>query len=185
VEPVVQTLRRAVYPAPLPGNGGLLYAANPDSVDASLWWRPASGGTAQPLTTTVGDLVDTRVSADGRRVVATLAQMQQSLMFVPVSFNRTVEARPITDGYGRDLDPALDPKHNRIVFSSARSGNRNLWLARPDGSEPEPLTTERWLDERPAFSPDGEEIAFVSDRGGRRGIWVIKGCRRDTTISRC
>ena len=35
LEPVVQTLRRALFPAPMPGSRGLIYSANPDSVDSS------------------------------------------------------------------------------------------------------------------------------------------------------
>src|SRR3954468_10294827 len=36
-EPVITTNRRAIYPAPIPG-GGLIFAANPDAIDLSLWW---------------------------------------------------------------------------------------------------------------------------------------------------
>jgi len=81
--------------------------------------------------------------------------------------------RRLTDGYGGDLDPDFDPRGENLVFSSSRSGHRNLWISRGDGSQPAPLTTEAALDERPAFSPDGQEIAFVSDRDGQRGIWIM------------
>ncbi len=59
------------------------------------------------------------------------------------------------------------------MWSSARSGNRNLWIGAADGSNARPLTTGNALDETPAFSPDGTQIAFVSDRSEARGIWVI------------
>lgn len=172
-EPVVQTIRRAVFPAPLPDLGGLIYAANPDSVDLGLWWEPIGGGASRSLTTGIGELTEPHVSADGRRLVARLTESRRPLMFVPVRFDRPPDARGITDGYTGDLDPSIDPLSNRLVFSSSRSGNRNLWLAQGDGSNPVPLTTERFIDERPSFSPDGKQIAFLSDRGGRRGIWVI------------
>jgi TolB protein len=48
-----------------------------------------------------------------------------------------------------------------------------LWTARPDGTDPRPLTTGTALDEKPSLSPDGQRIAFISDRGGERGIWLI------------
>jgi Tol biopolymer transport system component len=172
-EPVVQTVRRAIFPALLADLGGLIYAANPDSVDLGLWWEPIGGGTPRSLTIGIGELSEPRVSADGQRVVARHTESRRSLMFVPVRFDRAPEVRAITDGYSGDLDPSLDPLSKRLVFSSSRSGNRNLWLAQEDGSNAVPLTTERFIDERPAFSPDGKQVAFVSDRGGRRGIWVI------------
>ena len=79
----------------------------------------------------------------------------------------------VTDGFSGDIDPSVDPRHDRMAFASARSGQRNLWLARADGTDPHPLTTADALDERPAFSHDGQQIAFVSDRGGQQGVWVI------------
>jgi Tol biopolymer transport system component len=172
-EPLVQTIRRAVFPAPLPDLKGLIYAANPDSVDLGLWWEPIGGGTPRSLTIGIGELSEPRVSADGHRLVARLTESRRPLMFVPVRFDRPPEVRAITDGYTGDLDPSLDPPSNRLVFSSSRSGNRNLWLAKGDGSNAVPLTSERFIDERPSFSADGKQVAFVSDRDGQRGVWVI------------
>src|SRR4030095_9882063 len=65
------------------------------------------------------------------------------------------------------------PDGGRLVFSSSRTGNRNLWTARGANVAPAPLTSGRTFDERPAVSPNGREIAFVSDRNGRRGIWLM------------
>jgi Tol biopolymer transport system component len=45
-EPVVQSVRRAIYPVPMP-DGGLIYSGNPNSSDLGLWWRPPGGGNAQ------------------------------------------------------------------------------------------------------------------------------------------
>ena len=76
--------------------------------------------------------------------------------------------------YGLDGDPPFIV----MAFSSSRSGHRNLWMAKVDGTEATPLTTEAAIDDRPAFSRDGQQIAFVSDRGGQRGIWIMASTRR-------
>ena len=172
-EPVIRTPRRAVFPVPMPDGKGLLYAANPDTADLGLWWRPLSGGTPQRLTLGLGEYSELRVSADGRSLVATLVVPRQSLVSIPARLDVPVEPRPLTDGSSGDLDPAASPRGDRLVFSSTRSGNRNLWISSSDLSHLQPLTSGVSSDERPAFSPDGTQIAFVSDRGGERGIWVL------------
>jgi eukaryotic-like serine/threonine-protein kinase len=171
VEVVVKTTRRAVHPAPTAG--GLFYAANPDSADPALWWRPLSRGEPVRLTTGVGAYAEPRISADGRSVVATLLEAKQSLISIPIGSGPAPAARDLTDGYFGDFDPALSPKGDRLVWSSARAGNRNLWTGAPDATRSRPLTVGSAFDERPAFSPDGGRVAFVSDRGGSRGIWLI------------
>ncbi len=172
-EPVLRSRRRAIYPAPMPEGRGLIFAANPSTVDLGLWWSPPGGGEPRPLTSGVGEHTEPYVSADGRRIVATLMESRQSLVVYPVAPGEAPAARALTDGYTGDLHPAMDPRGRRLVFSSSRSGNRNLWIAKPDGSDATPLTSETAFDERPAFSPDGDRVAFVSDRGGERGIWVM------------
>ncbi len=170
-EPIITTNRRAIYPAPFP-SGGLIYAANPDAVDLSLWWSAGRGHAARQLTIGVGEYSEERLSADGSRIVATVTDTLQSAIYrIPVSGADGI-AR-VTDGFGGDVDPSVDPRHARLVFASVRSGHRNLWVAKTDGTDPRPLTTENSIDERPAFSHDGQQIAFVSDRGGQQGIWVV------------
>ena len=105
-------------------------------------------------------------------VVGTLLDVRQSLVSVPVNSDKT-QVIPLTDGHSGDLFPSLDIRTGRIVFSSSRSGHRNLWIADPDGSHASPLTTETAIDENPSVSPDGQQIAFVSDRGNERAIWLM------------
>jgi Tol biopolymer transport system component len=81
-------------------------------------------------------------------------------------------SHPLTDGYTGDSLPSTDYRTGKLVFSSSRSGHRNLWTSNADGTGALPLTTESAIDDNPAFSHDGQQIAFVSDRGGQRGIWI-------------
>ena len=169
VERVVATERRAMNPAPAP-DGSVLFSANPTSLDAGLWWRADQRGDAVPLTAGVGEYVDTYLSHDGRRALATRLDVRQSLIAISVA---TGAIHPITDGYSGEMYPQLDPAGRQLAFSSTRGGTRALWLALPDASQPKSLTGGEGIDDRPAFSPDGARIAFVSGRGGRRGIWVM------------
>ena len=84
IEPVVATSRRAIFPLPLPGGNGLVYAGNPISAELGLWWRPANGGTPRPLTAGVGEYAEPRISSDGRTLVCTLYDVHQSLISIDV-----------------------------------------------------------------------------------------------------
>jgi len=169
---VVRTTRRALFPLPS-ADGGLFYAANPVGVDLDLWWRRSSAAEPQRLTTGIGEYAEPRMSADGRTLVSTLIEYRRALLSVPVVFDAALQLRHLTDEFDGDLEPCLSPRGGRIVFSSSRSGSRNLWTADPDGSAIRPLTSDAALQERPAFSPDGRQVAFVSDRGGQSGIWIV------------
>jgi len=172
-EPVVSTLRRAMYPVPMPDGLGLIYSASPQGVDLGLWWRLLQGGEAQPLTIGTGDFAEPRISADGRMLVATRIELRQSLTRVGLMATEYGRMTAITNGFNGDLDPNVSPLGDRLVFSSSRTGDRHIWTARIDGSGTRPLTSGSALDDRPTFSPDGQQVAFNSDRDGRRGIWVI------------
>ena len=56
------------------------------------------------------------------------------------------------------------PDTAKIVFSSFRDGNVEVYLMNPDGSEQVRLTHHRAEDFDPVWSPTGEHILFVSDR---------------------
>jgi len=171
-EIVVRTTRRALFPLPTAA-GGLFYAANPTGVDLDLWWRPWNKNEPRRLTTGVGEYAEPRLSSDGRRLVSTLIEYRRALVSVPVAFDGSTRLRHLTDGFGGDLDPCVSPHSGRMVFSSSRSGNRNLWTADADGSNVRPLTSDAAIEERPSFSRDGREVAFVSDRGGEHAIWIV------------
>ena len=172
LEPVVRTARRAVFPVPSPDGRGLFYGANPDSLDLSLWWRDLDSGRDVRVTTGVGEYAEATISADGRLIVGTVLDVRQSLERVAVRFDQKVTLEPVTDGYTGDFDPAWFPDGSRMVLSSSRTGQRNIWTTAA-GSPAAPITTGSAIDERPVVSPDGTQIAFVSDRGGHRGIWTV------------
>src|SRR3990167_11051150 len=72
-------------------------------------------------------------------------------------------ARAITRGPAFDSQPTISPDGRWVAFLSDRSGNENLWIARPDGSEALQVS---FLDDNttfasPAWSADARRI-FVS-----------------------
>ena len=65
------------------------------------------------------------------------------------------------------------PNGARIVFSTDRDGNREVYTMNADGSNPVNLTRDKSYDDSPVWSPTGKLIAFVSDRSGVPGIYVM------------
>lgn len=65
------------------------------------------------------------------------------------------------------------PTTLKILFTSARDGNREVYIMNPDGSEQVRLTKHPGNDLQAAWSPTGEKILFVSDRGGERDLYLM------------
>jgi dipeptidyl aminopeptidase/acylaminoacyl peptidase len=61
----------------------------------------------------------------------------------------------------------------KIVFSTKRDGNWEIYSVREDGTDLARLTNHPARDYWPAWSPDGTRIAFVSDRTGHSEIYVM------------
>jgi dipeptidyl aminopeptidase/acylaminoacyl peptidase len=81
-----------------------------------------------------------------------------------------------------DGDPAYSPDGGRIAFTSARDGNREIYVMNADGSSQTRLThtagrvgnpDHESVDQNPAWSPDGRRIYFDSSRDGNLNVYVM------------
>ncbi len=70
----------------------------------------------------------------------------------------------LTDSPSYDAEAVFSPKGDRIVFTSLRSGDLELFLMKPDGSEVEQLTDEPGYDGGAFFSLDGEWVVWRASR---------------------
>jgi serine/threonine protein kinase len=67
----------------------------------------------------------------------------------------------------------FSPDGRRVAFASNRSGQSEIWLADPDGSNAVQLTSVGAVTAAPRWSPDGGSIAFQSNLEGQFEIYVI------------
>jgi Tol biopolymer transport system component len=75
----------------------------------------------------------------------------------------------LTSGYSRNFLPFVSPDGRRIVFSSNRNGNFNLWQMKLEGGELTQLTRgESDLDS--SYTPDGKWIVYASYISG---AWTL------------
>jgi dipeptidyl aminopeptidase/acylaminoacyl peptidase len=68
---------------------------------------------------------------------------------------------------------AYPGKPGMIVFSSTFTGDREIFVAAPDGSGRVDLTRDPHADVTPSWSADGKRIAFASDRSGAMEIYLM------------
>lgn len=80
----------------------------------------------------------------------------------------------LTDNTEADQHPEWSPDGGRILFEGARTGDRELFLMDPDGSNVVPLTATPGERETTArFAPDGGRIAFASDADGDFDLYTM------------
>lgn len=84
----------------------------------------------------------------------------------------------ITENGAADMDPAVSPDGQRIVFTSNRTegseiANNEIFVVGAGGGAPENLTRHGANDGWARWSPDGRHIVFHSNRDGNFEIYVM------------
>ncbi|RMG58536.1 MAG: hypothetical protein D6722_23450 [Bacteroidetes bacterium] len=70
----------------------------------------------------------------------------------------------LTDNPGYDAEATLSPKGDKIVFTSTRNGDLDLYTMNLDGSDVQQVTDQLGYDGGAFFSPDGEYLVFRASR---------------------
>jgi Tol biopolymer transport system component len=113
-------------------------------------------------------------SADGRRLVATVASTRRTLWRLPISGAPIAMsvAPPISLTTGTGFSPRLGP--NYLLYVSAAGTSEGIWKLANGTS------TELWRGEGaeviggPAISPDGRYIAFSVSQRGRPLLYIMQ-----------
>ena len=83
-------------------------------------------------------------------------------IFVADLKGNTTKQLTFEEGY--DAEPTVSPKGDKIVFTSTRSGDLELYTMNIDGSDVKQITNELGYDGGAFFSPDGTKLVFRSSR---------------------
>jgi TolB protein len=70
----------------------------------------------------------------------------------------------LTDTPGYDAEGSYSPDGSKIVFTSFRDGDGEIYIMDADGKNPRRITHAKGYDGGPFFSPDGKRIIYRSDR---------------------
>ena len=68
--------------------------------------------------------------------------------------------KKLTDAPGYDAEATVNWKTDRVVYTSLASGDLDLWIMRPDGSEKKQITTAIGYDGGAVFSRDGKKLVW-------------------------
>ncbi len=74
------------------------------------------------------------------------------------------ELRQITRAEGYDAEGSLSPDGKKLVFTSFRDGDAEIYVSDADGSNAVRITRTKGYDGGAFFSPDGKRIVYRSDR---------------------
>ncbi len=72
--------------------------------------------------------------------------------------------RQLTNEPGYDAEPTVSPDGQKIVFTSTRSGDLELWTMNIDGTGLHQVTHELGYDGGAFFSPDSKKLVFRASR---------------------
>lgn len=116
------------------------------------------------FTTDEGTWMSLDVSPDGQTIVFDLLG---DIYTLPINGG---EAKRIIGDMSFESQPKFSPDGKLIAFISDRSGAEQLWVCKPDGTDPQPVTKGRGQGMlyflSPSWTPDGEYIlASKSERG--------------------
>ena len=132
-------------------------------------------GDAEPITTGVG-MRYAAFSPDGSSLAYSKGRTIANVWRVPILEDRLAtweDAEPMTtdQAFAEYFDVSADGE--RILLSSDRGGNMDLWMLPLGGGDMIQMSTDPAPDFSPRWSPDGERIAFYSRRTGNREIHVM------------
>lgn len=105
------------------------------------------------FSTNEGTWMSLDVSPDGQTIIF---DMLGDIYTLPIAGGT---AKRIIGGMAFESQPKFSPDGKSIVFLSDRSGGENVWVSKPDGSDPKAITKDKKsMYVSPSFTPDGNYI---------------------------
>jgi len=143
-------------------------------------WKLGIGedGLAQgpPVQVTSGiEMTHAAIGANGGKLAYAKGRAVRNLFRAPILAGRPATWPDVTqltfdEAEVESVDVAPD---GRLLISSDRSGNWDIYILSPSSGDLQQLTTDPGVDAGPRWKPDGSEIVFYSTRSGHREVWLM------------
>jgi len=109
-------------------------------------------------------------------LIAYTSDLDQALHIYTISPDGTDTRLISSENQTWDGLPRWSPDGSKMVFTSNRSGNYEIWSMNADGSDRRKLTSRPNWDGLPRWSPDGTKIVFVGvihDKEGAQSLEIF------------
>jgi TolB protein len=163
--PLTDDARDDGYPAWSPDGSQVAFSVG-SAREREIWvMNSLDGADARRLTSGADDLLPSW-SSSGLIAFERHVGTTEEIWIVDPAGGEAVPLITVEDGGGGD--PAWSPDSERLAFSRAVDGVRQIFVVNADGqSGLESLTPRSTCDcEEPAWSPDGSQIAYMGPRSG-------------------
>ena len=173
---------RVTHPVFLDRRTLMYLASDPDGSGPWLHSIDVERRISHRLTSGVEQYTSLAASADGRRLVATLASPKRTLWRLPISDSATgtAVAAPIPLATRSGFSPRLGPGY--LLYVSTTGNSDGIWK-RANGTDAELWTGQ---DARviggPVIAPDGQSIAFSVRQHGQSLLYVMQADGRNARI---
>jgi len=165
---------RVTYPVLLDRRTLMYLAGDPDGSGPWLYSMDVERRIPHRLTSGPDRYTSLAVTADGRRLVATLASPKTTLWRLPVANSAadTAAAVPISLTTGTGFSPRLGPDY--LLYVSSTGTSESIWKLANE------TATQLWSDQGaqifggPAISPDGRYIAFSVRQNGKTLLYRMQ-----------
>jgi eukaryotic-like serine/threonine-protein kinase len=139
------------------GSGILLSASERAGGNTQLWIVSYPQGRVRRISNDLSTYQSISLSRDGRTIVSAQENLTGEIWVGPA--NSPDEAKQVSLGKGDGLYGIAWTPDNRIVYTTIRSDNRDLFISDADGANARQLTFDRM---GPMVSVDGRHVAFQS-----------------------
>ncbi len=155
------------YVTPIDANTVLFVAPGPDRTGPWLWALDVKRRAAHRVSVGLERYLSVAASADGRRLVAAVANQTATLWSVPI-LDRLVEERDVSP-YRTPTGRALAPRFgtDSLFFLSSSGPGDGLWRLQNDKAVEIWKGSDEPLVESPAVSPLGDRLTVVLKRNGK------------------
>jgi len=135
-----------------------IYSQTESGQAQQIAWSPAFGRTLEFL--------------PPDKLIFGVRSPRENLREIPIGTVTQGSFKALTAGSSTDRQPGYSVDGGRVVFSSNRSGNLDVWELHRTNGVLRRLTVDPADDWDPAFSPDGKHLLFSSSRTGQFEIWM-------------
>ena len=161
------------YLTPIDANTVLFVAPGQDRAGPWLWALDVKRHEAHRVSVGLERYLSVAASADGRRLVASVASATAALWSVPI-LDRPVEEREVTP-YQTPAARALAPRFGKdsLFFLSSSGPGDGLWRVQNGKAVEIWKGSDGTLIESPAVSPLGDRVAVVLKRQGKLQLTLL------------